>query len=220
MPVVVTINLPANGALLQVGINYQLVGTIQTSSPDGPTPIDEITALGPGLGPVQLIAQGNGRFRFTAQGTTSATGIFTISVRAVDDRGVPGSRGISVSVGFLYSPVAPDILVDINPGDFMSALFDALIRRQLQSAVTPLSQLLPAPLKLVGPEHLLRGTTGGTTTERIGFWMLEPGRTNLTPPLFHVMSANPPTSLLPTLPSVAVVASFRLLPLKKLPPSD
>lgn len=68
MPVVVTISLPANGALLQVGTNYQLVGTIQTSSPDGPTPIDILTAQGPGLGPVQLTAQGQGRFSFTAQG--------------------------------------------------------------------------------------------------------------------------------------------------------
>lgn len=207
MPVVVTINLPADGALLQLGANYQLVGTIQTSSPDGPTPIEDISAQGPGLGPVQLTAQGNGRFRFTAQGRPSAAGIFPISVRAVDDRGVRGSRRITVSVGFMYSPVAPDILVDIEPGDVMSALFDTLISPKLQSAVMPLSQLLPAPLMLVGPEHLLRGTT-----ERIGFWMLEPGRINLTPPLFTILAENPPASQLPSLPSNAVVASFRLLP--------
>ena len=207
MPVVVTISLPADGALLQVGANYQLVGTIQTSSPDGPTAINDITAQGPGLGPVQLVAQGQGRFRFTAQGRTSAAGIFPITVRAVDDRGARGSRGITVSVGFMYSAVAPDILVDINPGDLLSALFNTLIGPKLQSGVAPLSQLLPAPLTLVGPEHLLRGTT-----ERIGFWILEPGRTSLTPPLFRIISANPPASLLPRLPGNAVVPSFRLLP--------
>lgn len=207
MPVVVTINLPANGAQLQVGANYQLVGTIQTSSPDGPTPIDNITAQGPGLGPVQLIAQGQGRYRFTAQGKPNVAGIFPITVRAVDDRGAPGSRGITVSVGFMYSPVAPDILVDINPGTTISTLFNSLIGPKLQSGVTPLSRLLPAPLTLVGPEQRLSGPTA-----RIGFWILEPGRTNLTPPLFQVISANPPASPLPRLPTSAVAASFRLLP--------
>jgi hypothetical protein len=50
------------------------------------------------------------------------------------------------------------------------------------------------------------------TIERIGFWIVQPLRTTPTPPLFPVTSANPPDSLLPTLPGPAVVASFALLP--------